>query len=57
MYRVGISTDKGRIEAKNFSTRDEVDDYILSFSEEEQILHYRIEQDGEVIETEQGRKK
>jgi len=56
MFRVGIVTNKGRIEAKNLSTRDEVDDYILSFDKEEIITHYRIEENGIIIETEQGKK-
>ena len=53
-YRVGIVTNKGRIEAKNFATRGEVDDYILSFDSEEVITHYRIEEDNKIIETEKG---
>lgn len=55
MFRVGISTNKGRIEAKNFSTREEVDNYILGFCNDETIMHYRIELDGKLIETEKGR--
>ena len=56
MFRVGIVTDKGRIEAKNFSTRDEADTYILSFPDTEKVIHYRIEKDGALIETEQGKR-
>jgi len=56
MFRVGIVTNKGRIEAKNFSTREEVDNYILSFCGEEEVTHYRIELNGKVIETEQGKR-
>lgn len=56
MFRVGIVTNKGRIEAKNFSTRDEVDNYILGFDGEELIDHYRIEENGKIIETERGKK-
>jgi hypothetical protein len=56
MFRVGIVTDKGRIEAKNFSTRDEADTYILSFPDIEKVIHYRIEKDGALIETEQGKR-
>jgi hypothetical protein len=54
MYRVGIVTDKGRIEAKNFNTRAEVDDYILSF-ENEEVTHFRIEENSILIETEKGK--
>jgi hypothetical protein len=54
MFRVGIVTNKGRIEAQNFSTRDEADTYILSFDKEEIVTHYRIEKDGVIIETERG---
>lgn len=53
-FRVGIVTNKGRIEAQNFETRDEVDNYILSFDGEEIITRFRIEENGIVIETEQG---
>lgn len=56
MYRVGIVTNKGRIEAKNFSTRNEVDNYILSFDGEEIVTHYRIDKDEILIETEKGLK-
>ena len=58
-YRVGIVTNKGRIESKNFATRNEVDDYILSFDKEELITHYRIvdRETKQVIETEQGVKQ
>jgi len=60
MYKCGIVTNKGRIEAKQFSTRDEVDNYILSFENEEQITHFRIEEKINdkwiLIETEQGKK-
>ena len=55
MYRVGLTTNKGRIEAKNFSTREEVDNYILSFDSNEEVTHFRIEQDGITIETEKGK--
>lgn len=54
-YRVGITTNKGRIEAKNFSTREEVDNYILSFDGNEEVTHFRIEKDGVIIETERGK--
>lgn len=54
MYRAGIVTSKGRIEAKNFTTREEVDDYILSFFGDEVVTHFRIEKDGITIETERG---
>jgi ABC-type tungstate transport system permease subunit len=54
-YRVGITTNKGRIEALNFESREQVDDFILSFDKEEVITHYRIEQDNIFIETEKGR--
>jgi hypothetical protein len=56
MFRVGISTNKGRIEAQNFKTRSEVDDYILSFDKDEIVMHYRIEENGVVIETEKGKR-
>lgn len=55
MFRVGIVTNKGRIEAKNFDTRDQVDDYILSFDNDETVTHFRIEQDGKLLETEKGK--
>lgn len=55
-FKVGIVTNKGRIESKDFETRDEVDNYILSFDKEEQVTRYRIIdlKTKEVIETEQG---
>lgn len=54
-YRVGIVTNKGRIEAKSFDSRDLVDDYILSFDGEEIVTHFRIENEkGEIVETEKG---
>jgi hypothetical protein len=55
MYRVGITTDKGRIEAKNFPNREEVDNYILGFDGDEEALRFRIEKDGLLIETERGK--
>lgn len=55
MYRVGIVTSKMRIEAKNFESRQEVDNYILSFDGEEEVTHFRIEKDGIIIETEKGK--
>jgi hypothetical protein len=55
MFRCGIVTNKGRIEANNFSTRTEVDDYILSFDKDEIVTHFRIELDGVTIETERGK--
>ena len=55
MYRVGVVTNKGRIEAKNYSTREEVDNYILSFDGNEEVTHFRIEKDNVVIETERGK--
>ena len=55
MYRVGIVTNKGRIEAKSFETRDEADNYILSFDGEETVDHFRIELNGKTIETERGK--
>lgn len=57
MFRVGIVTTKGRIEAKTFPTRDEVDTYILEMDVQEKVTRYRIEQDGKVIETEQGKRE
>lgn len=55
MFRVGIVTNKGRIDAQNFNTRDEVDNFILSFDKDELLLHFRISEDGKVIETERGK--
>jgi hypothetical protein len=54
MYRCGIVTNKGRIEGKTFESREEVDNYILSFDGEEEVTHFRIEKDGATIETEKG---
>jgi len=54
-YRVGITTNKGRIEAHNFESREQVDDYILSFDKDEVITHYRIEENNILIETEKGK--
>lgn len=56
MFKVGIVTSKNRIEAKSFATREEVDDYILSFSGEEEVIHFRIEENGQIIETERGKR-
>jgi hypothetical protein len=57
MYKVGIVTSKGRIEAKNFATREEVDNYILSFDSDEEVTHFRIDKDGITLETEQGKRQ
>lgn len=54
MFRVGIVDSKGKVEAKNFKIRDEVDNYILSF---ENLKHFRILKDGKLIETERGKIK
>ena len=56
-YRVGISTNKGRIEAKSFKTKDEAENYILSFDDEEKVTHFRIEENGKLIETELGKRE
>jgi len=55
MFRVGITTNKGRIEALNFDTREQVDDFILGFDKDEIITHYRIEENNVLIETERGK--
>jgi hypothetical protein len=55
MFRVGITTNKGRIEALNFDTREQVDDFILSFDKEEILIHYRIKENNILIETEKGK--
>lgn len=55
MYRCGIVTNKMRIEAKDFATREEVDNYILSFDGAEEVTHFRIEKDDILIETEKGK--
>lgn len=56
MFKVGITTKAGRIEAKDFSTREEADTYILELDEKEGVNHYRIEKDKVLIETEQGKR-
>lgn len=55
-FRVAIITNKGRVESNNFETRDQVDNYILSFDKEETVKSYRIKdiKTGNIIETEQG---
>ena len=55
MFRVGITSNKGRIEARNFESREQVDDFILSFDKDEVITHYRIEENNILIETEKGK--
>lgn len=55
MFKVGITTSKGRIEAHHFNTKDEVDTYLLEMDERETLTHFRIELDGVLIETEKGR--
>jgi hypothetical protein len=55
MFKVGIVTNKGRIEAKDFDNREEVDNYILSFDGSEIVTHYRILENGKVVETELGK--
>ena len=57
-YRCGIVTNKGRIESHDYMTRDEVDDYILSFDKEEVVTKFRIIdlEINEVIETELGKR-
>jgi len=42
MYRVGLVTEKGGIISKNFNTREEVDEYILTKDEELKVKYYRI---------------
>lgn len=54
MFRVGIVSLKGKIEHKDFKTRDEVDNYILEIDEKEGIKNFRIEDNGKLIETEKG---
>jgi hypothetical protein len=55
MFRVGLTTNKGRIEARDFATRSEADDWLLSFDKDEIVLRYRIQNEkGELIETEKG---
>jgi len=56
MYRVGVVTKMGRIEAQNYTTRDEVDNYLLELDEKEGLRHFRIYLDGKVIETEMGKR-
>ena len=56
MFRVGIVTIKGRIEAETYNTREEVDNYILRLDEQEEVIRYRIEENGILIETEQGKR-
>lgn len=56
VYRVGIVTKTGRIEAKTFSTRDEADEYLLIYDDKEGLLRFRIELNNVVIETEGGKR-
>lgn len=56
MIKVGIVTNKGTIEAKEFSSREEADDYLLLMDEKEGLRRYRIEENGIIIETEQGKR-
>lgn len=55
MLKVGIVTNKGRIEAKEFDTLDKCYNYILSFDGEEEVTKFRILKDNIPIETEQGK--
>jgi hypothetical protein len=54
MFRIGIVTSKGRIESKDFSTREEVDNYFFDMDEKEKVVNYRIKENGILIETEKG---
>jgi len=55
MFRVAILTDK-QLTHKNFKTKDEVDNWLLSIKEE--IIRYRIKDldTDNIIETEKGRR-
>lgn len=55
MFKVGIVTLAGTITSRDFKTREEVDDYILTMDNLEQVTRYRIELNGKLIETEKGR--
>ena len=56
-YRVGLLTDK-QLTHKDFNTKEEADNWLLSFIDKEEIIRYRIKdmETGDIIETEQGRR-
>ncbi len=59
MFRVALITDKGEVLGKNFETKSEIDDYLLSIMETKGVKRYRIKDKttNEIIETEQGKRK
>ena len=56
IYRVGVVTKTMQFLGSTFKTREEVDDYLLWIDESDGLKKYRIMEDGEIIETEEGKK-
>jgi len=57
MFRVAVVTVSMKFLSASFETKNEVDDYLLDIWGGEVIKKFRIEQDGILIETEEGRKQ
>ncbi len=56
-YRVAVLTDK-QLTHKDFNTKDEADNWLLSFIDKEEIIRYRIKDldTGNIVEDEKGRR-
>jgi len=52
-FRVGITKKDGKAIAKNFNTKEEVDDFVLEVAEQSGVRYYRIidRRTKEVIES------
>ena len=58
MFRVAILKNNGTTIGKNFKTRPEVDNWLLSMLDKGNVKKYRIldKETGQVIEDEKGRR-
>jgi hypothetical protein len=56
MYRVAVVTKTMTFLGASFETKDKVDNYLLEIDAKDGLKKFRIEQDGVLIETEEGRK-
>ena len=56
MYKVGVVTKTMQFLNASFETKEEVDEYLLIIDDSDGLKKFRIEKDGVLIETEQGKK-
>ena len=58
MFRCVILPEKGNLISKNFETREEVDEWVLSMMNETEIKMFRVKDKdtGEIVEDETGRR-